>query len=791
MKTARLAELLESRIAPAVLFAVTDDAHLVTFDSADPGNFLSNVPITGLAVGEDIVALDLRPESGELYVFTESDRLFKIDAVTGTAALTPNDDFYPSGTAIGFDFDPVTDRLHLITSIDEHLEFAVDGADDAMSLPALSYAAGDVNFGANPSVASIAFTNNYARATSTQLFGIDHATDSLVSIDRISGKIETIGALGFNLIAGSFDITGSTSGYLVSTTAGVSQAFHVDLETGNATLVGSFSLGAIMVGMTAAPAANLVSVNGLTASYTELDGDVVTIKISKGSLANVTFHFSGPQDGIGTLLGIDLNSEGHQFAGAKLTISAKRGANGGDGFASVGFIDAEGVDLGSVVIDGDLGRIDAGDATRPGLALKSLTVQSLGALGNAGGAGDRVSHIEGSVGALTVRGDVRHAFFRVEDTSTAVARGHIGTVLIGGSLIGGAGENQGALFAETLGSVKVQGSLVGGAGFYSGCIFTKLHIASVQVGGSLLGDSGIFSGSIRTESGGIQAAKVGGDLRGGTQAGTGAIAAFGALGRAIVGGSVIGGAASSSGALIGNASMGSIFIGGDLQGSGEFSGIVGSTGPVGNVTIQGSIIAGSEQYSGTIISGVTLGAVKIGGDVRGSEQQLVRIIASGNPFATGADVAIKSVSVKGSVDRAWISAGNNVVSLDVTNADAQIGAVKIGGNWSRSTISAGVHIGADAQYGTADDAAPADAHDSATSVSRITSITIRGHVIGTPGGESTTDHFGFVTQHVGSFSVGGTKFALVRGAATDDLSVTDSRYRIGWTGDVRLHEVAL
>ena len=57
---------------------------------------------------------------------------------------------------------------------------------------------------------------------------------------------------------------------------------------------------------------------------------------------------------------------------APVTITARRGPIGGDGLIAVGFIDAGGIDLGKVVVDGDLGRIEAGDTTDPTRGLKSL-----------------------------------------------------------------------------------------------------------------------------------------------------------------------------------------------------------------------------------------------------------------------------------------------------------------------------------------------------------------------------------------------------------------------------------
>ena len=84
---------------------------------------------------------------------------------------------------------------------------------------------------------------------------------------------------------------------------------------------------------------------------------MVTIKVSVGILtgANFVTTASGPGDQLEV---IDLTTGG--FAGANLTVSAKR-ATAGDGLANIGYIKATGVNLGSVTINGDLGRIDAGD----------------------------------------------------------------------------------------------------------------------------------------------------------------------------------------------------------------------------------------------------------------------------------------------------------------------------------------------------------------------------------------------------------------------------------------------
>ena len=46
-----------------------------------------------------------------------------------------------------------------------------------------------------------------------------------------------------------------------------------------------------------------------------------------------------------------------------MTVTVRRAAPVGDGFAAVGLLDATGLDLGQVIVRGDLGKVLAGDAT--------------------------------------------------------------------------------------------------------------------------------------------------------------------------------------------------------------------------------------------------------------------------------------------------------------------------------------------------------------------------------------------------------------------------------------------
>ncbi|MEO8351685.1 MAG: integrin alpha, partial [Chthoniobacteraceae bacterium] len=97
-----------------------------------------------------------------------------------------------------------------------------------------------------------------------------------------------------------------------------------------------------------------VDAKGKTATFTDVDGDLVTIKSSKGGLTAEMFGISQPNAlGGSRLVFADLTSFADpSLDGSKITIKAKRGPDGGDGLVNIGSIDARGVALGKVKLDG-------------------------------------------------------------------------------------------------------------------------------------------------------------------------------------------------------------------------------------------------------------------------------------------------------------------------------------------------------------------------------------------------------------------------------------------------------
>src|SRR5205085_9095228 len=131
-------------------------------------------------------------------------RLYTINTSTGAATqVGTSGAFTLSGTDFGADFNPVVDRLRVVSDTEQNLRLNPnDGTLSATDTP-LSYASGDANFSANPNVTGLAYTSNSAAASVTTLYGIDSNLDVLVrqgSPDGTptspnSGQLFTVGSI--------------------------------------------------------------------------------------------------------------------------------------------------------------------------------------------------------------------------------------------------------------------------------------------------------------------------------------------------------------------------------------------------------------------------------------------------------------------------------------------------------------------------------------------------------------------------------------------------------------------
>ncbi len=217
--------------------------------------------------------------------------------------------------------------------------------------------------------------------------------------------------------------------------------------------------------------ANLV-VNGNTATFTDVDGDFVTVKRTLGTFILTDFTLTAAASGGGLLQKLILTpAPGNALF--NLTITAKVSTLGGNGFVNVGEIDADTTDLGNIVIAGELQDLDIGDsnATRPAFA--SLTVHSLGTLGGTSQQGDEINGKHG-IGKITVKTDIR---------STGIFANNTGGGILG-LTVGGSVSSSTIQTNTGIGTIKIGGS------FRDDSRIQATHrIGSIAIGGDLIGST--------------------------------------------------------------------------------------------------------------------------------------------------------------------------------------------------------------------------------------------------------------------------------------------------------------
>lgn len=182
-------------------YALTSNNQLVHYLSGNPLKELAAATITGLAMGERLLAIDFRPATGQLYGVSTASKLYTIN-LTSFVATAVGAGFTPmiNGAQVGFDFNPTVDRIRLVTSAGQNLRLnPVTGM----------VAAVDGNI--NPSsamITAVAYTNSFAGATTTTLYDIDVATDQLyIQNPPNAGSLVAVGSLGVQAIGeAGFDI---------------------------------------------------------------------------------------------------------------------------------------------------------------------------------------------------------------------------------------------------------------------------------------------------------------------------------------------------------------------------------------------------------------------------------------------------------------------------------------------------------------------------------------------------------------------------------------------------------
>ncbi|MEQ1604191.1 MAG: DUF4394 domain-containing protein, partial [Pyrinomonadaceae bacterium] len=303
----------DAALAAGPMFATDNANHLLTFNAATPGTITDIGAITGLGAGEAIQGLDFRPATGQLYALgitddgaTRTGRVYIINPATAaaTAVGAAFSTTLSDTSNWGFDFNPVVDRIRVISSNGENLRVnpnngALAGTDTNTSVTGMEAIAYD-RIGGSPV---------------TTLYAYNFSVDQLATIGGIDGSpspnggvVSNVGSTGlFAFGPQGFDIEAGTNiARFSAKVAGVFNLYTINLGTGTASLLGAIGAGATPItSLTSATStaylngtagADTISIvrSGTNIIATGVTGGPVTVPI--GSLTDIVVSGFGGAD---------------------------------------------------------------------------------------------------------------------------------------------------------------------------------------------------------------------------------------------------------------------------------------------------------------------------------------------------------------------------------------------------------------------------------------------------------------------------------------------------------------
>lgn len=231
--------------APLMAYATTDTGALFSFNRQVPGQATTPLGIAGLQPGEQIVGLDVRPATGQLYALGSTNRLYVVNPFTAVATQLGGQLEFPFGDAVGFDFNPTVDRIRVVTSSGRNLR--VNPNDGS-----LTATDGDLS---GP-VSGAAYTNNRVGGGTTTLYDLNTDADTLViQAPPNAGTLSTVGPLRVDASAvNGFDIAADGAAVAALQVGSAPSALYcVDLSTGRATLAARIGPGLRVTALAVAP----------------------------------------------------------------------------------------------------------------------------------------------------------------------------------------------------------------------------------------------------------------------------------------------------------------------------------------------------------------------------------------------------------------------------------------------------------------------------------------------------------------------------------------------------------
>lgn len=340
--------------------ALSESGKLLSFNRAAPAKLCTSAAISGLPGGEALVGIDTRPADGQLYALSNASKVYVIDKTSAAATLKSTLSTALAGSEFGVDFNPVPDRLRVVSDSGQNLRIDVDSGattvDTALNLG-----------GSARGATAVGYTNSLkggnAATLTTTTYYIDSANDLLLtSTNPNAGQLTAVGSgLGIDISGiNGFDINGSDNTALIAVnTAGTATTtLHtLDLTTGlPSASLGTVGGGERLLGVTPLAAPATATAFGINAA-----GELVKFAPNAPSALTTVGTLSGLQGGE-SLLGLDfrpstgklyaLSSAGRLYtvdpATAALSAASTLAADAGDSsapFTDIGSDGAYGLDF--------------------------------------------------------------------------------------------------------------------------------------------------------------------------------------------------------------------------------------------------------------------------------------------------------------------------------------------------------------------------------------------------------------------------------------------------------------
>lgn len=218
--------------------ALTRNNQIFTFSSTDATDIEVFGPVIGLDQGEKLLGIDVRPATGGLYAVSNLSKIYTLvpEDLTIEAVYESTSSILLDGKDFGVDFNPVVDRMRIVSQQSgQSLAVNVDTGVAVANGSAFYSVAGDA------AIVGSAYTNNFAGATTTVLYGLDQGNDSLVTQNTATGQLTIVGDTGRDIrrfVGLDIHDEETTATAVVQNRVSAGIVVSIDLATGETTKIG-------------------------------------------------------------------------------------------------------------------------------------------------------------------------------------------------------------------------------------------------------------------------------------------------------------------------------------------------------------------------------------------------------------------------------------------------------------------------------------------------------------------------------------------------------------------------